>query len=176
MNIRISSLCEQIFSYSVTGFREIHTSMESVPCWYENTSNSDDESEEECCVHGDEDSVENYDDDKLHITQKQADLNYEAAGNEVNEDEDGINVQDYQELIDPEVDMTLNEIVFRINMPYTPADFQRVSINALAKQKNVILISPTGSGKLNVPLLATLVLREQLNNPKGILLLLDLLD
>ena len=77
-------------------------------------------------------------------------------------------------MIDPEADMMLDEIVSRLKMPYTPADFQRVSVNALAKQKNVVLVSPTGSGKLNVPLLATLVLREQLKNSKGILLLLDL--
>ena len=33
---------------------------------------------------------------------------------------------------------------------------------------NVVLISPTGSGKMNVPLLATLVLREKLGVPKGV--------
>ena len=33
---------------------------------------------------------------------------------------------------------------------------------------NVILVSPCGSGKMNVPLLATLVLREKLKNPRGV--------
>ena len=34
--------------------------------------------------------------------------------------------------------------------------------------KNLILVSPTGSGKMNIPLLATLVLRLKVNNPKGV--------
>ena len=52
-------------------------------------------------------------------------------------------------------------------MPYLPTDFQRLSINALGQQKNVVLVSPTGSGKMNVPLLSILVLREQLGISKG---------
>ena len=34
--------------------------------------------------------------------------------------------------------------------------------------KNLILVSPTGSGKMNIPLLATLVLRLKVDNPKGV--------
>ena len=34
--------------------------------------------------------------------------------------------------------------------------------------KNLILVSPTGSGKMNVPLLATLLLRRRLKNPRGV--------
>ena len=39
---------------------------------------------------------------------------------------------------------------------------------SIGQMKNLILVSPTGSGKMNVPLLATLVLRRKLNNPKGV--------
>ena len=55
-------------------------------------------------------------------------------------------------------------------MSHQPAEFQRVAVNALGEQINVILVSPTatGSGKMNVPLHATLVLREKLQNNKGV--------
>ena len=104
---------------------------------------------------------------KLDISQEQADKNYEAAGREVNEEEERIRIGDYQNEIDPDVDSKLDEIVARLKMPYLPANFQRVAINALVQLKNVVLISPTGSGKMNVPLLASLLLREQLDKPNG---------
>ena len=36
------------------------------------------------------------------------------------------------------------------------------------QMRNLVLVSPTGSGKMNIPLLATLVLRLKLNNSKGV--------
>ena len=132
-------------------------------------SGSDDELDECCESAADDDSMGDVmrSNEKLDITQEQADKNYNTAGREVEEEEEGIRIDEYEEEIDPDVNAKLDEIVARLKMSYLPTDFQRVSINALAQLKNVVLISPTGSGKMNVPLLATLVLREQLDKPKG---------
>ena len=70
-------------------------------------------------------------------------------------------------MMDPVIDLMLDEIVLKLEMPYQPADFQRVAVNALGQMKSVVLVSPTGSGKMNVPLLAIEVLRKQLKKPKG---------
>ena len=112
----------------------------------------------------DTDEVNDY---KLGITQALADCNYDAAGIEVDEEADRISIEKHKNLICPEVDAILDEIVTELKMPYCPSEFQRVSVNALGQLKNVILVSPTGSGKMNVPLLATLVLRKKLDIPKG---------
>ena len=105
--------------------------------------------------------------DNLGISQELADKNYYAAGMEVQEEGDQITVENHRDLIHSEVDAFLNDVVDELKMKYLPSDFQRVSINALGQQMNVVLVSPTGSGKMNVPLLGTLVLRKKLNNPKG---------
>ena len=67
-----------------------------------------------------------------------------------------------------EVDEVLDRIVSELNLPYKPSEFQRVAVNTLGMQNNLVLVSPTGSGKMDVPLLAALVLRERLNISKGV--------
>ena len=106
--------------------------------------------------------------DKLGISAAQAEANLAAAGTVVDEEGDRITIAGNLDLMNPETDAVLDRIVKDLEMPYMPSDFQRVAVNALGDMKNVILCSPTGSGKMNVPLLATLVLREKLNNPKGV--------
>ena len=106
--------------------------------------------------------------DNLGISVEQARANIEAAGTEVDEEPERITVQGNEDLINPEVDKILDNIVTDLKMPYKPAQFQRVAINALGDMKNLVLVSPTGSGKMNIPLLATLVLRQRLKNSKGV--------
>ena len=105
---------------------------------------------------------------KLGISEIQSRANLDAAGTEVEEEDDRITVANNLDMMSPEVDAILDKIVKDLGMPYMPAEFQRVAINALGEMKNVILVSPTGSGKMNVPLLATLILREKLKNFKGL--------
>ena len=105
---------------------------------------------------------------KLAISIEQAKANYARAGTEVEEEPESITVGANTELIDPVTNAILDEIVEDIKLPYKVAEFQRVAINAVGQRKNLVLVSPTGSGKMNVPLLATLVLRQSLGIPKGI--------
>ena len=104
----------------------------------------------------------------LDITVSQANKNYNWAGIEVDEEEESITLAKNAHLIDTETESILDSIVDKIQLKYKPAQFQRVAINALASLKNVILLSPTGSGKMSIPLLTTLVLRRKLKNPKGV--------
>ena len=107
-------------------------------------------------------------DDRLSISVEQAKANLAAAGTEVEEEVDRITVAGNPSLMNTEVDAILDDIVGKLGLPYKVAEFQRVAVNALGGLKNVILCSPTGSGKMNVALLATLVLRKRLENPKGV--------
>ena len=114
-----------------------------------------------------EGSREEIEDMKLDISKEQAMANYLAAGTEVEEEKDRITVEGNAELIFDDVDRILNKIVEDLNLPYKPSPFQRVAINTLGMQNNLILVSPTGSGKMDVPFLSALVLREKLGNRKG---------
>ena len=105
---------------------------------------------------------------KLGITEEQVRVNYLAAGAEVEEESEGITVAANSHLIDPTIDSVLNSIVNELNLPYIPSEFQRVSVNTVCQLNHLILISPTGSGKMDVPLLATLVLRKRLGISKGV--------
>ena len=105
---------------------------------------------------------------KLSISEDHARMNYLTAGKEVLEEADGISVAGNSDLIDPDINETLDRIVKELSLPYQPSDFQRVSVNSVCQLNHLILISPTGSGKMDVPLLATLVLRERLGISKGV--------
>ena len=105
---------------------------------------------------------------KLSISEDHARMNYLTAGKEVLEEADGISVAGNSDHIDPDINETLDRIVKELSLPYQPSDFQRVSVNSVCQLNHLILISPTGSGKMDVPLLATLVLRERLGISKGV--------
>ena len=111
---------------------------------------------------------ENDDSIRLDISSDQARLNLEAAEKLVVEEEDGILLSQHTDLLDIKVNEILNKITVDIDLLYNLSDFQRLSINALGTLKSVVLISPTGSGKMSIPLLAVRVLRKALGIPNGI--------
>ena len=104
----------------------------------------------------------------LSISEEHARANYQAAGTMVKEEADSLSVSDNEKLIDPEVDKILTHILDDLALPYQISDFQRVSVNVLGSMKHLVLVSPTGSGKMDVPLLSALVLREKLGIKKGV--------
>ena len=105
---------------------------------------------------------------KLAITEVLARSNYEQAGREVEEEPDKITVAGNAKLMKSEVETLLDKIVTSLDLPYQPSQFQRVAVNTLCCQKNLVLVSPTGSGKMDVPLLSILVMREIMKNDKGV--------
>ena len=138
---------------------------------FEDSDTEEDNLDEEDCIVGE---VLGFEGERggvemnLGISEAEAMANYMAAGTEVEEEEDDITVAGNSGLISEEVEEILDSIVGELNLPYVPSDFQRVSINTVCTLKHLILVSPTGSGKMDVPLLSTLVLREKLGISKGV--------
>ena len=89
---------------------------------------------------------------KLAISESLARANYKAAGTEVREEHNRISVAGNLHIINSEVDEVLDRIVSELNLPYKPSEFHRVAMNTLGMQNNLVLVSPTGSGKMDVPL------------------------
>ena len=106
--------------------------------------------------------------DGLSITTELANANLEAAGTFVPEESEKITIAKNQDLMCEKVAQYLDAVLEEVDLPYELAEFQKVAIHAIGQMKNVILISPTGSGKMVIPLLATRVLRKRLNAPKGV--------
>ena len=85
----------------------------------------------------------------LSISQAEADKNYNMAGSEVPEPPDQINVMRYQHLmLNDTVHSAIMEVLDETRIKFKLADFQLVSLHVLGSQRNLILISPTGSGKM----------------------------
>ena len=103
-------------------------------------SNSSDESEEEIQTESDND---------FDISVAQADYNYMMAGTEVPEPLDQISVVKYQHLmLNDQVHQKIMEVLSETQITFQLADFQLVSLHVLGNQQNLILVSPTGSGKM----------------------------
>ena len=81
------------------------------------------------------------------ITEAQAKSNYEEAGRLVSEHEDQISIDDHQDLLNAATTAILDEVVNDLSLPYKLSDFQRLSLNTLLQKKDLVLLSPTGSGK-----------------------------
>ena len=110
---------------------------------------------------------------KMNIPISLAMTNYEAAGTLVDEEPERIILEDHKHLMDPEVDKAFNEVLADAQVKYEPVVFQRLAVNVLAQQKTLILISPTGSGKMNIPLWANLVLRKLKKTGNGVVIVIQ---
>ena len=102
-----------------------------------------DEMEPQELSEGDDD----YDLDK-DITKSQADLNYMMAGGEVDEPPDQISLSRYQHLLNDQVHTKIMEVLKETQLKFKLADFQLISLHVLGSKRNLVLISPTGSGKM----------------------------
>ena len=79
---------------------------------------------------------------------------YEQAGELVEEEENQISLTKYNHLLNDEVASILQNVLDENPLPYALQDFQKLALHALGSLKNVILVSPTGSGKMIVNYLA----------------------
>ena len=104
----------------------------------------------------------------LSITREHARRNYQRAGTEVPEEECDIRMEDYPEVHDPKVEAVLDSVIEEARLPYTPSTFQRVGALALGKGRSVVIVQGTGSGKMTVPLLSSLVMRITQEKPRGV--------
>jgi superfamily II DNA helicase RecQ len=104
----------------------------------------------------------------LAITQSDAHKNYQEAGRLVPEEADQISLEKYGHLINPSNDHVLQEVLTDLALPYKLADFQTISIHTLLQKRDLVLVSPTGTGKMNVISLGIIGLRQVFGNMKGV--------
>ena len=104
----------------------------------------------------------------LSITREHALRNYQLAGTKVAEKPSAIKVEDFADVMDKKVEKVFDEVVERVGLPYKPVDFQRIGAVALGTGRSVVMVVGTGEGKMTVPLLASLIVRQTQNKPKGV--------
>ena len=130
-------------------------------------NNGDEVEEEDDYEEEDEKDVE------LYITEHHAKWNYNIAGSKMSVEEDSIKIEDFQDFITMRAEAALDEVDSRLGLPYETAPFQRIAINAAVEHKNVVLVKECGSGKLDVALKGSLVMRITERELKGLTIVLQ---
>ena len=93
------------------------------------------------------DSDSEFDSD-LMISKADSDRNYDLAGTLVDEPEDEISISKHEHLLSDTVHLLILEILEETGISFKLSDFQMLSLHVLGNLNNLILISPTGSGKM----------------------------
>ena len=96
----------------------------------------------------DYDSDASSDEMELGITKTMADQNYILAGTLVEEPSDEISLVKHRQLLHDTVDIVIRSVLFEEKVSFKLADFQMLSLHVLGSLKDLILVSPTGSGKM----------------------------
>ena len=104
----------------------------------------------------------------LALSKAAADQNYKEAGKLVDEEVDQISLEKHGHLLCDTVHLKLKEVIEELQLPFQLADFQKLSLHVIGSKKNLILISPTGCGKMMVVLLGTLLIRKINGYSKGV--------
>ena len=86
----------------------------------------------------------------MAITDSEACKNYEEAGKFVLEETEQISLAKYGHLLDHSNDHILEIVLQDLSLPYELADFQIISLHTLFQKRDLLLLSPTGSGKGNL--------------------------
>ena len=84
----------------------------------------------------------------LEITQEEADKNYQLAGTLVDEPPDEITLTKHESLLSDTIHVLIMEVLEEANIVFKLADFQLLSLHVLGSKSHLILLSPTGSGKM----------------------------
>ena len=108
--------------------------------------------------------------DVKRLTNKSVDfaLLYDQAGEKVEEEESQISLMKYHHLWRDEVATIIAEVLEEHPLSFHLQDFQKLALHAIGNLQNVILLTPTGSGKMIVALLSILVLQRKLHKPDGV--------
>ena len=95
---------------------------------------------------------------------------YDTAGMLIKEDEHKITMESHNYLQNDSVHSVIQEVFNEHPIPFKLQDFQLLTLHALGSQKNVVLVSPTGSGKMICTYLGSLVLQKIFGIENGIIL------
>ena len=94
--------------------------------------------------------------DSSEVLNSYCDPLYVQAGELVEEEENQISLTRFSHLLNDEVAGILEKVLVENPLPFPLQDFQKIALHAIGSLKNVILVSPTGSGKMIVNYLAIL--------------------
>ena len=127
--------------------------------------------------HNIEDEIErNKKDDNLLISESTADYLYNSAGSEEIEVNNSVTITPSPLVLTPAEEQSIYKAKKDLGITHDLDHFQIQSVVALMRNRNVVLISPCGSGKLLVFHLAVHILRESLDMPSGVGLCLQPLN
>ena len=110
---------------------------------------------------------------ELHISvsKEESDVLYDTAGMLIKEDEHNITMRSHSYLLNDFVHSVIQEVLNEHPIPFKLQDFQLLTLYALGSQKSVVvLVSPTGSGKMICTYLGSLVLQKIFGIENGIML------
>ena len=105
----------------------------------------------------------------IQITRELADDLYENAGTLIPEDDCDITIGKY--LLKDSVRQIIQEVLSEHPLPYKLQDFQLLTLHCLGSLKNIVLVAPTGCGKMLCTYYGVLVLQKVFNIPNGVGLL-----
>ena len=105
---------------------------------------------------------------ELGISIEKTDLLYDGAGGLMNEDPDQLTMEKYEHLLCDKIHLVIKEVINENQIGFKLQDFQMLTLHCLGSLKNVVLICPTGCGKMLCSYLGTLVLRKVFGKVKGV--------
>ena len=112
----------------------------------------------------------------LPVCSSEAMKHYEKAGEETFEDAGEISLASHSHLLSDEVHYYISEVLNEVQLPFTLSDFQMISLHILGSGRNLMLLSPTGSGKTIVIYLGILLLRKLFKIPEGVAIITEPLN
>ena len=83
-------------------------------------------------------------------------------------EKDQISLDLYPHLLNDDVHLALQEVLHDVQLPFVLSDFQLLSLHVIGSCQNLLLVSPTGSGKTMVIYLGILLLRKIMNISEGV--------
>ena len=104
----------------------------------------------------------------IDISKERADWLFDEAGELVDEDEEQIKIERYEHLMSDKIHIIIQEVLNENNIVFKLQDFQLLTLHCLGNLQNVVLICPTGCGKMLCAYLGTLVLRKVFGKVKGV--------
>ena len=93
---------------------------------------------------------------------------YELAGDLVEAEDDQISLTRHNHLLSDDVAIILEQVLEEHPLPFQLAPFQKLALHAIGSLKNVILLAPTGAGKMVVAYLSIFVLQKKFGVPDGV--------
>lgn len=93
---------------------------------------------------------------------------YEKAGTMLPEDAEEITIEKYNYLLNDSVHLIIQEVLAEHPLHFNLQEFQLITLHCLGSLKNVILLSPTGTGKMLCAYYGVLVLQKVFGVPNGV--------